>query len=230
MKDNSVAKLGGTCAILVGVSYLVVGVTFLMLPVEQQAPSASAVAEFLESVAADSNVLQIQSWAFALGALLAIAVVTAVSDLVRSANEGLVRWTSTLAIIGFTVVALLFLITQDHLPKLAAAYVQADRSTQLALEGAGFMNIDPDSWMGFGTVGLWFLVVNWLAMSGGQLPRSLTYIGLATGIAYALVVAGNVLSSTVLISIAAGLGGGILGPIWYIWTGVILRRTSTQVS
>lgn len=30
-----------------------------------------------------------------------------------------------------------------------------------------------------------------------------------------------------LIAIAAGLGGIILGPIWYIWLGLILRRESS---
>ncbi len=230
MKDNSIAKLGGTCAILVGISYLVIGVTFFMLPVEQQAGGASTVAEFLESVAPDSSMLVIQYWAFALGALLAIAVVTAVSDLVRSANEGLVRWTSTLAILGFAVVAVSFLVLQDHTPLLAAGFVEADESAQAAIGIIGTRSLDPDGWMGFGTVGLWFLVVNWLAMGGGQLPKGLTYVGLAGGLAYVLIVAGNVLSIPVLISIAAGLGGVILGPIWYIWTGVVLRRTSTQLS
>ena len=228
MKDNSIAKLGGTCAILVGISYMVVGVTFFMLPAEQQ-PGGSA-AEFLASVAASSTVVVVQYWAFALGALLAIAVVTAVSDLVRSANEGLVRWTSTLAILGFAIVAVQFLILQDHSPQLAAGFVEADESAQAALAIMGTRGLDPDAWMGFGTVGLWFLVVNWLAMGGSQLPKGLTYVGLAAGIAYALVVAGNVLSIPVLIAVAAGLGGIVLGPIWYIWTGVVLRRTSTQPS
>jgi len=228
MKDNSIAKLGGTCAILVGILYLVVGVTFFMLPAEQQPGSAAA--EFLKSLAASSTVTVVQYWAFALGALLAIAVVTAVSDLVRSANEGLVRWTSTLANIGFAVVAVGFLIAQNDSPRLAAGFVKVDESAQAALAVMGTRGLDPDGWMGFGTVGLWFLVVNWLAMRGGQLPKGLTYVGLAAGVAYALVVAGNVLSIPVLIAVAAGLGGIIIAPIWYIWTGVVLRRPNTQLS
>lgn len=223
MGDNSIARFGGTSAILVGISYIVVAITYFLLPAEQQA-GGGTVPEFLSSVATGSTVLLVQYWAIALGALLGIAVVTAVSDLVRSANEGLIRWTSTLAILGFAVLAVQFLIFQDHTPQLAAGYVQSDESTQAALSIMGTRGLDPDGWMGFGTVGLWVFVVNWLAMGGGQLPRGLTYVGLAVGIAYALVVAGFVLNLPLLIAIAVGVGGVILGPIWYIWTGTVLRR------
>ncbi len=225
MKENNIAKLGGTCAILVGISYIVIGITYFLLPPAQQ-PGASA-SEFYASVADGSTVLVIQYWAFALGAVLAIAAVMAVSDLVRTANEGLVRWISTLAIIGFAVVAVQYLLIQDHTPQLAAGYVQVDNSAQASLEVMGTRGLDPDAWVGFGMVGLWVLVVNWLALRGGQLPKGLTYVGLAVGIAYALVVAGSALSIPLLIAIAAGLGGIILGPIWYIWTGILLRRTGS---
>lgn len=228
MRDRSIARLGGTFAILVGILYIVVGVTYFVLPVEQQVGGTAS--EFLESVATSSTVLLIQYWAFALSALLAIAVVAAVSDLVRSANEGLVRWASTLATLGFAVVAVSFLIQQDHTPLLAAGFVEADQSAQTALETMGTRSLDPDGWMGFGTVGLWVLVVNLLAIGGGQLPKGLAYVGVAVGIAYALVVPGLVLNLPLLIAIAAGVGGVILGPIWYIWTGIVLRRTPTYAT
>ena len=228
MKDNSMAKLGGICAILVGISYLVVGGTYFLLSAEQQAGGATS--QLFASVAESSTGLVIQYWAFVLGALLAVAAVMAISDLVRSANEGLIRWTSTLAIIGFAVTAVRFLIAQDQMPRLAASYVQADPSARAALEAIGPMNLDPEAWMGFGVVGLWFLAVNWLALHGGQLPTVLAYIGLAGGIAYALVVAGPSLQFPILSSVAAGLGGIILAPIWYIWTGLILRRMSMEAS
>lgn len=229
MNDNSIAKFGGTSAILVGLSYVVVGVTFFMLPAAQQ-PGGGSPAEFFTSVTAGSTLLTVQYLAFAVGALLAIAVVPAVSNRVRSANEGLVRWTSTLAILGFAVVAVQFLLLQDQTPQLAAGFVAADESAQAAVVIIGTRSLDPDGWMGFGTVGLWFLVVNWLAMGGSQLPKGLTYVGLAAGVAYGLVVAGNVLSIPTLIAIAAGLGGIVLAPIWYIWTGIVLRRPQTPLT
>ncbi len=224
MNDKSVAKLGGACALLVGISYIVIGITFFLMPAEQR-PGGTA-SEFLTSVESGATATLIMYWAFAVGALLALAVIPAVSDLVRSANEGWVRWTSNLAFLGFAVTAISFLLIQDHTPSLAAGFTQVDESAQSAIMYMGTRGLDPDGWMGFGMVGLWVIVVNWLGMRGGQLPKVLTYIGLAVGIAYALVVAGYVLSIPILIAVAAGVGGIVLGPIWYIWIGVVLRRTA----
>ena len=56
------------------------------------------------------------------------------------------------------------------------------------------------------------------------LPRVLGYVGIAVGIAYWSVLAGNVLNVELLTTIGAGLGGVILAPIWFIGIGISLRR------
>lgn len=63
------------------------------------------------------------------------------------------------------------------------------------------------------------------------MPTGLAYVGLAGGIAYVIGLAETTLQQLpILTVIAAGLGGIILAPIWYIWTGLILRRMSTEAS
>lgn len=52
-------------------------------------------------------------------------------------------------------------------------------------------------------------------------------LGLIIGIGNALIIAGYILDSSILILIAAGLGAVILAPIWFIWMGVRLRRVGT---
>src|SRR5512138_1182437 len=102
IKDNTLSKLGGICSILLGVSYIVIAVVYLLVPPEQQQivglytnPGA-----FLESFAKNSTLLIVELWAEALGSLLGIAAVLAISESVRSTkNEGWVRWISMLAII-----------------------------------------------------------------------------------------------------------------------------------
>ena len=69
------------------------------------------------------------------------------------------------------------------------------------------------------------LVVSLLAARAGVWPRMLSYIGIAVAVLYWLVVVANVFGIWFLISIVAGLGGVILAPIWYIWVGLLLRRT-----
>src|SRR5215813_8445077 len=106
MKDNTLSKLGGTCSILVGVSYIVVAVIYLLMPPNQQDAAGIPPGEFLESLAQNSTLYIAGGLVFALGSLLGIAAVLAISDSVQSVNEGWVRWTGILAILGFAVNAL----------------------------------------------------------------------------------------------------------------------------
>ena len=224
MKDNTLSKLGGNCSILLGILYLVIGVTYLLLPAAQKQTSATD--EFLLSFAQNPTTQIIQWWVFALSGLIGIAVVLAVSESLRSANEGWVRWTSTLAIIGFTVVSINNFRAIAFQPAMARAYVEGDAVTKAAIEVSGPFSLDPQGWLGFGAVGLWVLVVSLLSLRAGTWPKLLSYIGIATALAYWLIVAGFVFNQEMLFTIGAALGGIILAPIWYIWAGLRLQQAS----
>ena len=225
MKDNTLSKLGGNCSILLGILYLVIGVTYLLLPADQK--QTSAVDKFLPSIAENPTTQIIQWWGFALSGLVAIAVVLAVSESVRSENEGWVRWTSTLATLGFAVVAINNFRGIAFQPAMARAYVEGDAVTKTAIEVSGPYSLDPQGWLAFGAVGLWVLVVSLLALRAGVWPKLLTYIGIATAAAYWSIVAGFVSNQEMLFTIGAALGGIILAPIWYIGVGLRLRQAST---
>lgn len=225
MNDNSSRKLGGTCSILVGVSYLVVGVMYLLMPVEQRAGADPGA--FLSSYAQSPIMATLEYWGFALGAVLALAAVPAISEKVRSGSEGWVRWTSSLAIIGFAVTAIQYFRYLAFYPGRAAAYLAGDAASRAAIAAnQATMALDPDGWLAFGGVGLWFLVVNLLALRGGNWAKPLAYVGVAGAIAYWFVVAGFVLEVDVFVTIAAA-AAVILGPVWYIWAGLTLRRPTT---
>jgi hypothetical protein len=229
MNRNSLSSVGGAFSILVGISYIVVGVTFLLMPVAQR-PGASF-DEFITSYAESSILLNIEYWAFALGALLALGVVPAIYKLVRSASEGWVRWASNLAYLGFSVTALGFLRFLTLYPLEAAAYADGNAATRSMIEGDNIhLPLDPNGWLQFGAIGIWVLVVSLAALRTEGLPKTWAYVGVAAAVLYWLVVAGNVLEIPILIAIAAGLGGIILAPIWYIWIGVVLRRSAIQPS
>ena len=224
MKDNTLGKLGGNCSVLLGILYLVIGVTYLLLPAAQKQTSATD--QFLPSFAENPTTQVIQWWVFALSGLIGIAVVLAVSESLRSAHEGWVRWTSTLAILGFAVVAINNFRGIAFQPALARAYVEGDAMTKAAIEVSGPFSLDPQGWLGFGAVGLWVLVVSLLALRVGAWPTLLTYMGIATAAAYWLIVVGFVFNQETLFTIGAALGGILLAPIWYIWTGFRLRQAN----
>lgn len=223
MKDHTLAKLGGTCSILVGIAYLVIGVNYMFLPMDQR-PGVSTL-KFLPSVAQDRTALMIEYWAFALGAVLALAAVLAISERVRSANDGWVRWTRNLAIIGFAATAVTYFRLMAQVPHRAAMFVAGDIHLQQALAVTELeLYLDPQGWLSYGAIGLWILVVSVLALRANAMPKPLGYIGIVSALLYWLVVAGYVSGIGTLILIAAALGGIVLGPIWYIWNGILLRR------
>jgi hypothetical protein len=73
-------------------------------------------------------------WDSMIGALLAIGAVMAIEDHVQRANEGLIRWTSTLGIIAYAVAAAANATDLIRIPDLAARYVQGHSSTWAAIE------------------------------------------------------------------------------------------------
>jgi hypothetical protein len=226
MKDHTLAKLGGTCSILAGISYIVIGINYMFLPIDQR-PGISTL-KFLPSVAQDRTALMIEYWAFALGAVFALAAVLAISERIRSANEGLVRWTSNLAFIGFAITAVTYFRLMAQVPDRAMMFVSGDVHLQNALAVTELdLYLDPQGWLGYGAIGLWILAVSVLAFRTHMMPRPLVYVGIAAAVLYGLVVVGYVSGVGTLIAIAAALGGIVLGPVWYIWNGIILRRASS---
>jgi hypothetical protein len=197
MPDTSIRKLGGTCAILVGICYILFGVTTLLDPSQT---SAAAWQTRIQS----PTLFLIGQWSLVLGALFALALVPAVAQWLEATNLGWVNWLSKIAYLGFFVTAL--------------ASVQAVSIDVL------YASIDPSSWLVIGCVGLWVLGVNLLGLRVDTWPKPLAYLGLAVALMYGLALVGNVLGIPILFTIAAGLGGVVLAPIWYIWLGRLLRH------
>ena len=227
MKDNTLSKLGGTCSILVGVSYLVAAAVYLLSPVKVQDAAGIPPGQFLETLGQDSTGYTVSLGIAALDALLTIAVILAISESLQSANPGWVRWTSNLAIVGSAVGAVEFLNRIVLNPARAAAYVKGDAAVKAALTVPGALaGLDPQAWLRFGAVGLFILVVSVLALRGNIWPKSLAYVGIGLAIAYGLVVTTNLLQIQLFTAIVGGIGFVVLAPIWYIWLGVRLRRVS----
>jgi hypothetical protein len=226
MKNHTLSTIGGTSSILVGVSYVVAAVVYLLwVPLDQQDAAGIPPARFLESLAQNPTPYTVALGIAALGSLLTIAIVLATSDSLQDPNQGWIRWTSSLAILGSAFNAVEFLDRIALNPARAAAFVQGDPAVRAALTVPGALaGLDPQAWLRFGAVGLWVLVVSLVALLGRAWPKSLAYLGIGVGIAYCLVVSTNFLQSQLYTAIVAGFGFVVLAPIWYIWLGLRLRK------
>jgi hypothetical protein len=173
-------------------------------------PAASAVWTFVNGGAA-------------VAALLAVAGVLALSDTVRPSGEGLVRWTSTLAVIGYAVLAVSDLADLYQVRRMALGYAQLDASAQSALEVVGIGSLDPALSLRFLTIGPWFAAAGWLSFRHGLLPKGLAVLGLIAGFAALLFVALSFLQLQTL-TLVTGAMAVVFHPVWLIWTGIVLGR------
>jgi hypothetical protein len=229
MKSNSLNKVGGLCSILVGALYIIVGATYVLLPPEQQAGGAPDA--FYRSFAQSPTLSMVNYWAFALAGVFALGALPAITESVRSVNEGWARWTSNLAYLGFAVTAIDFFRNIALQPDRAAAYVAGDASLRAVLAAPTFLaGLDSQGWLGFGGVGLWALMTSLLAMRSKMWPNTLAYVGCAVGVLYWLVVVSFVFDMAALTQIVAALGGVVAAPVWYIWVGMRLRKAAPMAA
>lgn len=219
------ARTGGNAAIVVGVLYVIAGITYFLLPEAQQGGLGD---EGLRSLADDGSVFRVQGWVFVLSGVFGIGVVVGVDRWLHRVGSGLVRWAGGLAFLGFAVTIIDFLRTTMRLPEIASFYVAVDDETvqQMIRGDVGLLALDNDGLVTYGAVGLWVLAVSLVAAAERRVPRALSIVGLGVAVLYWVLVVGIVVEQDVLIAIAAGLGGVVLAPVFYIWLGVVMRRES----
>jgi hypothetical protein len=154
-----------------------------------------------------------------LGALLATPVSVALYYLLRETDR------------GFALLALLL--------GLAATLGQFENSA-LGLGGSLTTGIvsqagpaDPFGAFRFGLLGVALLIVGWLAVRSGALPRGLGYMAVIGGILLVLTYVGRLTGvidpATRITVLPPVLYGIVIHPIFYIWLGLTLRREAVRV-
>lgn len=223
VEERSIARVGGSAAVLIGLLSVWGGLTYLFLPADQRLGIEGA--RLLPSFDRDPALLQLLFWQLTLIALLGIAVVPALSLRVRATNAGIILWTGVLAVLGFAFTAAGHLLSVSRLPKIADAFVAGDPSTQAALLPIWRSSLDPQALWGYGAVGLWILVASVLALRARALPQALAGVGIVVAILHWLIPVGLALENQgVLGTVIALFAVGSVA--WYGWLGSHLRRTT----
>lgn len=223
MKNTQVLRFGGMAAILLGLAKLLSGGLYLLLSPDLRAEVPAA--KFLPAFAQGSSFLISLFWVEALVGVLGLAVVPALSSLVEEGNEGWVRWAGILAMAGFIISSVGYTLSIARLPGIAAAFVKGDESTKAALAAVWKASIDLLGLWGYGTVGLWVFITSLFALKKMEFPKGLAYLGLVYGVLFLLVPGGTIFKMQTPLLAAAVLGATV-GPIWWIWTGLTLRKAS----
>ncbi|HEY7093381.1 MAG TPA: DUF4386 family protein [Ktedonobacterales bacterium] len=216
---------GAIAAFLVAAIQALASVVYLLLPANLRVGAPGA--QLLPAYHRDPGLLSLEFILLALVGVIGLAVIPAVSALVGSRENGLLRWAATLATVGYAVSAVSHLVEAARLPKIADAYVAGDASTKAVLAPIWRSSLDLYSLWQFTAVGIWIVVASALALRN-QRFRWLAYFGLVVGVLYCLTPISVIqLNSALLNTLVAVLGIG-LATIWYVWMGLELWRAARQ--
>jgi hypothetical protein len=89
--------------------------------------------------------------------------------------------------------------------------------------------IDPRGMLTFGVAGVALWVIAWLMLRGGQFPRGLAYLGYVTSVLLILVYLARLIvldATSPLVLVPALVTGFVASPVWYVWLGASLRRST----
>jgi hypothetical protein len=201
MRNASFESFGGLSSILAGSAGFLYAVSFLV--VARTAPEAGRLWSALFLM---------------LGGLLATAALVALYGRLRATNEPAALWALLLGIAGVMGAA----IHGGYDLAAAVHPVQAGASTDAPSQ------IDPRGLLTFGVTGVALVVIGRLISSGGTLPRSLGSLASLQGALLILLYLGRLIILTPthpMIVFLALLSGFITGPAWYVWLGLVLRRS-----
>lgn len=232
MKRMSSLEAGGTCAMALTASYVVAGLTYLLLGPDQKGGTIlHQPARYLESLNQDATLLVANHLALGIGALLGIGVVLAVWEWIRPHAGGWMPWLSALGVLGFAVTALDNFQIAAIDPMRAADFARTDAvgRTAIAVTGSS-VSIDPQMWLSFGLTGLWILAVSRIIARERLLPALHPVLGVLAAVSYLSIEVASAMGKPGLMMASAGVGGLVVGPIWYGWLGIILRRSGRVVA
>jgi hypothetical protein len=227
--EKSILKWGGIASILMTVMFIWVGVAMMFDPVERYRGE-----EFWQTLADKPGIQTSWRVAFFFVGVLALAVIPAATQFVRSPNgrgEGLLRWVTALAYIGTASLAIDSMRGVNLLyTDLIDAYKSGDEVRQLIAKSALGGGTDVQGFFQYGGVGLWYIVVGVLALQNKRMPKPLAYLGIASGVGYFSTLVFGLTDTFIpgtdiaAQAMAAFFAGGFVAPIYHAWFGRILLR------
>ncbi len=209
---------------LVALAYVVVGIAFFADPSQAETTGTD---EYWLILADESFGRQVFLFCFAMVGLLALGAVGTLRALLGPGRSGWLQWVFALGYLGYAVTAVSYFRILSGEALRARAFGDGADATRDAIASFS-IGLDPQGWLMFGATGVFLGAVNGVAWRRLILPRALAALGLVIGGLSLLAWFGLVTERSSLVNIAVGVGGIVLGPVWWGWLALHVRRLSRR--
>jgi hypothetical protein len=214
---KNLQKMGGIAALYAGAAYVVGMVGFLLIvgwpddPVEQVA------------VLVDHQVVQhiLYLIVYQIWAIFLVVLTLALYERLKDDSPAMMQTVTAIGMIWAGVViasGMIFNIGMDNVVDLYGKDPDQATTVWLAIESVCDGIGGGNEILG----GLWMLLISWVALQAGKLPRALNYLGVVVGVAG-------------ILSALPGLGEvgmifGLVQIVWFVWLGIVMLRSSPSAA
>jgi len=221
-KGNQLNKFGGTCAILAGICYLFMGLMFFFDPTVNTRTHE----DFWHAMKRKPLPHILGHYLFGLASIFMLGAIPAITQIVLPFKEALVRWATSLANLGYALLAAFSFRAVAIDRGRAKDYVEGNEMTKIAVVHGGMYldELDPHGYLDLGGTGFWLFVNSLLAWRHKLWPRGLSQVGIGGALVSWIAMLGSILNSEILI-ITGAIGAVVIAPIFLIWIGLFLHRT-----
>lgn len=212
---KNLQKMGGIAALYAGVAYIVGMIGFLLIVGWPDDPIEQVVVLVNNQVSQHILYLIVyQVWAIFL-----VVLTLALYERFKADSPAMMQIATAIGIIWATVVMASGMIFNIGMENVVGLYSQDPaQATTVWLVIASVC----DGLGGGNEIlgGLWVLLISWVALQAGRLPRALNYLGLVIGVA-------GILSALPGLG-QVGLVFGLVQIVWFIWLGIVMLRGNTH--
>jgi hypothetical protein len=216
--DRCAALLCLLCALC----YAATGIAFFFDPTSQLRPGTL---DYWAMLATAPIGRQAFLMAFACAGITAFCAMTELQRLIGQ-DSGFARIAGSLGKLGFGVTAITYVRLLGGEPQRAQAYAAGSEDVRQSITSFS-LSLDPQGWIIFFVSGLSLLMLGGLGWRRGTIPKWLALLGTAAGLLYIVAFAARLNQQMIIVDIAAGLGGVIVGPLW--WLGLARQFAKREI-
>ncbi len=216
----------GFAALLCAAFYIIVGMTHFLMPSAQLHFSSGVTSEFFISLTKNATAFHVHYWAFVIASILNIGVIYGVTNHLKF--SAFYQFTAILAIIGLSVTAYDFARMHYQAIHLAEKFVTSDAFIKDIILIQGLDRLDAYG-IGFNLLGFYLFILSYHTLGTKIWSRTISIIGILAGILLQFVLIGILTRIGILIDIAAGMGGIVLAPLFFIGIGLFYIKEDAKI-